>query len=233
MMVEMKSPDFNKKYNLLRTDLTSSGAIEEMTESSSPLTAVWSNNGGFNWPGKDPNLDADFAVIWVTPEFGKTVGWQFTGGRDFSREFATDSLAIVINEASVKFMGIKDPVGTLVKWGNENDAKTFRIVGVIKDMLMQSPYEPVKQTIYFSDYDEMSNYMVFKLNPKKSARESISKIEAAFKKYIPSAPFDYKFADADFAKNSPLKSASVNCRPSLHHLPFLSVALVCSVSHHL
>jgi hypothetical protein len=158
--VAMKSPDFNKKYNLLRTDLKSSGAIEEMTESSSPLTAVWSNNGGFSWPGKDPNLDADFATIWVTPEFGKTVGWQFIKGRDFSKEFGTDSLSIVINEAAVKFMGIKDPVGTLVKWGDDKDAETFRVVGVIKDMLMQSPYEPVKQTIYLSDYDEISSNMV-------------------------------------------------------------------------
>ena len=103
---------------MLRTELKGNGAIEELAESSSPLTGVWSNNGGFHWPGKDPNLDADFATIWVTHEFGKTIGWQFIEGRDLSREFGTDSLSIVINEAAVKFMGIKNPLGTMVKSGD-------------------------------------------------------------------------------------------------------------------
>jgi len=63
---------------------------------------------------------------------------------------------------------------------------------------MQSPYEPVKQTVYFLDYNNV-NWIVLKLNRNKSASECISKIEAAFKKYIPSAPFDYQFADTEFA----------------------------------
>ena len=109
MMIEMKSPDFYGKFDLLRTDLKSSGAIEELAESSSPLTGVWSNNGGFDWAGKDPNLDAEFATIWVTHEYGKTVGWQFKEGRDLSREFSMDSASIVVNESAVKFMGIKKP----------------------------------------------------------------------------------------------------------------------------
>ena len=195
MMIEMKSPDFYGKLDLLRTELKSVDAIEEIAESSSPVTAVWSNNGGITWPGKDPNLDADFGSIWVSHAFGKTVGWQFKEGRDLSKDFLTDSSAIVINEAAVKFMNIKNPVGTLVKW---NDNKTYKIIGVIKDMLMSSPYEAVKQTIYLLNR-ENANWIVLKLNPNKSAAESITKIETAFKKLIPSAPFDYKFADTEFA----------------------------------
>ena len=196
MMVEMKSPDFYGKFELLRTELKNSGAIEELAESSSPLTGVWSNNGGFSWAGKDPNLDTDFATIWVTHEFGKTVGWQFKEGRDLSREFA-DSMSVVVNEAAVKFMGIKDPVGTMIKWGDDKDAENFKIIGVIKDMVMQSPYQPVKQTFYFLDHDK-ANWINMKLNPNKSAGESIAKIEAVFKRYIPE-PFEYKFADEEYA----------------------------------
>jgi len=50
-------------------------------------------------------------VIGVTHEFGKTVGWQFEGGRDFSKAFASDSMALIVNEAAVKFMNLKNPVG--------------------------------------------------------------------------------------------------------------------------
>jgi putative ABC transport system permease protein len=196
IMISMRSPDFYGKFDLLRTELKSAGAIGEMAESSSPLTDVWANNDGFEWPGKDPHVDADFATIWVTHDFGKTVGWQFKEGRDFSRDFATDSSAIILNEAAVKFMGLKHPVGTVVRRGKSN--KPHMVVGVIKDMLMESPYANVKQTIYFMDYENV-NIITLKLDPQKSASASIAKVAAVFEKYVPSAPFDYKFVSSEFA----------------------------------
>ncbi len=199
MMVEMKSPDFQDKQDLLRAELMGNGAIVQIAESSSPVTDVWSNNGGMSWPGKDPSQDADFATIWVTHEFGKTAGWQFTAGRDLSKDFATDSSAMVINEAAVKFMGLKNPIGTIIKWGDDEHAKNFTVIGVIKDMVMESPYEPVKQSMYLLG-GKTFNWINLRLNPKQSAQASIAKIEAAFKKYVPSAPFDYKFADDEYDK---------------------------------
>jgi len=198
MMVEKKSPDFDNKLDLLSAELKGNGAITEIAESSSPLTEVWSNNGGMSWEGKDPSLDADFATVWVTPDFGKTVGWKFAQGRDLSKDFVTDSASIVINEAAVKFMGVKKPLGTVIKWGDGPHAKNYTVIGVIKDMLMESPYEPVKQSIYL--LGKGTSWVNLKLNPAKSAKESITKIEAAFKKFVPTAPFDYKFADDEYAK---------------------------------
>ena len=186
--------DYYGKFGLLRTELKNSGAVEEFAESSSPVTDVWAMNDGFTWPDKDPHVDADFATIWVTHDFGKTVGWQFTAGRDLSRDFVTDSSAIVLNEAAVKFMNLKHPVGSVVRWGAQ---KTYTVVGVIKDMLMQSPYDNVKQTIYFMDYDNV-NFIIMKLNPQKSASESLAKIEAVFRKNTPAVPFEYKFASSEF-----------------------------------
>ncbi|WP_234736856.1 ABC transporter permease [Tellurirhabdus bombi] len=199
LMIEMKSPEFYGKFDLLRTELKNAGVIQELAESSSPITDVWSNSGGFHWQGKDPNLDTDFGTVWVTHEFGKTVGWQFKEGRDFSREFTSDSSAIVLNEAAVKFMNIKNPVGTVIRWGSGENMTEYKIIGVIKDMLMSSPYEPVKQTIYLMSYHNV-NWINMKLNPAKSANECLTTIEAAFKKHIPTAPFDYKFADEEFGK---------------------------------
>ena len=55
-------------------------------------------------------------------------------GRDFSRElsFKTDSASMIVNEAAVKFMGLKNPVGTIVTRGTGTDARRFTIVGVAK-----------------------------------------------------------------------------------------------------
>lgn len=193
VMIPMSTPDYKGKYDLLRDELKSVGAISEMAQSSSPLTEIWSNNGGFKWQGMDPNLDAEFSTIWVTHEYGKTVGWEFTQGRDFSREFKTDSLAVVINEAAVKFMNVKQPVGTVIDWNDRH----YTVVGVIKDMLMESPYEPVRQAIYLIT-DENFSFIHAKLNPAKPVQSSLAGIEAVLKKHIPSAPFDYQFADESF-----------------------------------
>ena len=198
MMIQMTSPDFYGKYDLLGNALKNARAITDMTETSSPLTETWAGNGGFSWPGKDPSLAGDFRTIWVTQEYGKTVGWQFKEGRDFSRQFRSDSSSIVLNEAAVKFMGLKNPVGTPVRWGTDSTAKTYTVIGVIRDMLMESPYDSVVQGIYFMD-NENVNFIVLKLNPHKSAKESIATTESIFKKIIPSVPFEYKFADREFA----------------------------------
>jgi putative ABC transport system permease protein len=195
VMIPMNSSEFYGKYDQLRGELKSRGAITEMTESSSPLTGVWSNNGGFNWLGKDPALDADFSTIWVTHEYGKTVSWQFTKGRDFSKDFTTDTMAVVINEAAVKFMNIKEPVGTVI----DNGRNKYTIIGVVKDMLMESPYEPVRQALYFLSYKYV-DWIHIKLNPAKPVRSSLAEVEAVFKKLVPSAPFDYQFADEAFGK---------------------------------
>jgi len=191
----MKTPDFYGKFNVLRTELKSTGAVEEYSESPSPMTGVWSNNGGFNGKGEDAALETDVATIWVTHEYGKMGNWEVKVGRDFAREFSTDSMAMLINEAAVKFMGVKDPVGMEINW---NDRK-YHVIGVVSDLLMQSPYRPVKQTAYFLDHGDGS-WINLKLNPKKSPHESITLIESVFKKYIPLAPFDYKFVDEEYAK---------------------------------
>ena len=80
------------------------------------LTEVVSGNNGFDWKGRDPNKDESFGTLAVTHEHGKTVGWQFIAGRDFSRAFAGDSSGVVINEAAAKYMELKNPVGETITW---------------------------------------------------------------------------------------------------------------------
>ncbi|HEY4289211.1 MAG TPA: FtsX-like permease family protein [Puia sp.] len=198
LMIPMRSADFYGKFDVLQSALKRSGAVLEFAESHSPLNGVWSSNDGFSWAGSNPQAPYEFATIWVTHDFGKAVGWQFQAGRDFSKAFATDSTAVIANETAILFMGLKDPVGKTIRWGTGKDAKNLTIIGVIKDMVMESPFEPVKQTFYFLDYNNV-NWMILKLDPKASTASALTKIETVFKKYIPSAPFAYTFADAEYA----------------------------------
>jgi ABC-type antimicrobial peptide transport system permease subunit len=198
--VGINTPDLYGHYGSLHDELIKSGGAIDMAESSSPTTAVWSNQSGYDWHGKDPNMVPTFGTIAVTHDFGKTVGWQFVDGRDFSRVFATDTDAMILNEAAVKYMGLKNPVGEIVKREvGDHIYKSCHVIGVIKNMLMESPFDPVKPTIFLMDY-EWANVITIKLNPRLSAQNALAKIEAIFKKYNPGSPFEYKFADDEYAK---------------------------------
>ncbi len=193
--MNLATPDIHNHFETVRNELKGTGAIAEMTESTSPTTEVWSTNGGFNWNGKDPNLAVDFPNNGVTYEYGKTVGWQFKEGRDFSREFLTDSATFVINESAAKFLGFEHPVNEILTW----DKRPYRIIGVIKDMVVQSPYQPVRPSLFHLS-KEQENVITLKINPNANTRDALAKIETVFRKYNPASPFEYKFVDDDYAK---------------------------------
>jgi putative ABC transport system permease protein len=200
--LQMKSGDFYGKYDLLRTELKNTGVVTEMSQSMGKVTELASGNVGFDWKGRDPRLEDDFGTLAVTHDHGKTVGWQFVQGRDFSRKYTSDSAGMVINEAAAKVMGLKNPVGETVRWTWEqnNNILTYKILGVIKDMVMESPYDPIEPTVfYIKGHNGGVSWINIKLNPAVSTSDALLKIEAVFKKLIPSAPFEYQFVDQDYA----------------------------------
>ena len=193
MAIAMNTPELYGKYDVLRQELRQTGAVLDMAESSSPLTDVWANDASFDWKGKDPHVVGEFGAVAVTHDFANTVGWKFKQGRNFSRAFSTDTLSVVINESAVKFMGLTSPIGEYLKW----NGKTYSIIGVIRDMVMTSPFEPVKQTVFLLDY-KWANIISIKLNPHMSTHEALGKIEPIFRRYNPASPFDYKFASDEY-----------------------------------
>lgn len=196
IMMEVFTTDFEGKYNLMRSELKNLGAIEEMAFSSSPLTDVWNGNGGFQWEGKDPGFNDIFATFWVSHDFGEMVGWEMADGRDFSRDLASDSSAYIINETAVRYMGIEDPVGKTIN----NGAADHKIIGVAKDMLVESPFRSVQPAIYILNYDNMTNFILLKLSGEKSTGEALALAEELFKGLAPNVPFDFKFADQEYAR---------------------------------
>ena len=184
----------------MRNEFISSGAVIEVSTSSSPTTNVWSNRNGFIWEGKPEGFQEDLAWIHVSYEYASSLGLKFVAGRDFSREFASDSNAVILNETAVKYMGLTDPIGALLKDDDiEDPDPPMKIVGVVEDMIMQSPYEPVKQTVFQFDKWGQGNYYNLRLNPEKSARANLDVIERVFKNHFPALPFHYDFIDEQYA----------------------------------
>ena len=192
--IEVTNEDLHKNFTAVNADLLKSGAVSQIAESSSSTTGVNNDRGDIIWKGKDPSLSDYFGQINVSFNYGKTVGWQFVQGRDFNTAFVSDSSAVVLNEAAVRYMGLKAPVGEILKVGK----KYLTVIGVIKNMVMESPYDPVKQTIFRIGYGAF-DHVIFRLNPNRSAHEGLAAIAAVCKTYSPSVPFSYKFVDDEYA----------------------------------
>lgn len=193
--VMMNTPELHGHYQSLHDDLVNTGAVEDMAESSSPSTGVWSNLIGFEWKGKDPGWIPSFATIAVSHDFGKTIGWTLKDGRDFSRNFPTDSGAFILNESAVKLTGFNNPIGETIHW----EDKDRKIIGIVKDMVMESPYTPIKPTIFFLEYG-WARVITIRIKPAMPVREALAKIEGVFKKYNPASPFEYNFTDEQYAQ---------------------------------
>jgi ABC-type antimicrobial peptide transport system permease subunit len=195
--ISISTPEMEEHYDAIRNELSATGAIADMALTSSSITEVSSSANNLDWQGKDPNWQALFGTVLVTPDFGKVVGWEIKEGRDFSRAFSTDTLAFLFNEAAVKLTGLKNPVGETIRWHDKN----WKVIGVVKDMVMESPYESVRPVVFFiNNRERMFNSIHIKLNPQLSTRDALCKIERVMKKHNPASPFEYRFADLEYAK---------------------------------
>lgn len=193
--ITMNTPDLYGKYDVLQKELLSSGGAVDFAQSSSAATENNYFDDRFEWDGKDPNqVQQAFALTAVTYDYGKTVGWQFVEGRDFSKNFSSDDSAVILNEAAVKYMQLRNPVGKIIK-----GARTYTVIGVIKDMVKESPYKSAQQSMFFM-VPGVGPDITIRLNPHLNAAAAISKIEPIFKKLNPSSPFEYTFVDEEYAQ---------------------------------
>ncbi|MGN6639369.1 MAG: ABC transporter permease, partial [Mucilaginibacter sp.] len=195
--VPIQNDVIGKQAQVVRNELLTSGVVASVSRSESKISDWYPSNGGFKWEGKDPGLQENFKSLAITSEFGKTVGWQIKEGRDFDPGRVSDSSCFIINEAAVKYLGFKHPIGKTITWiGNGN----YKIIGVVKDMVNESAYEPIEQTFYFMNSHWALNNFDIRINPNVSTHDALEKIGAIFKKYDPTTPFEYSFVDEDYAK---------------------------------
>lgn len=201
VQIPVMSVDFTGKSDVMRQQFIASGGAIEMSTSSSPSTQIWSNRSGYTWEGKPEGFQEDFAWTEVSYEYVKTLGMKVIAGRDFSREFATDSNAVLINKTAVAYMELTNPVGMYLKDDDPEDPDPpMQIVGIVDDVITQSPYDPVKQGLYvFDKYGNVSYYNL-RLNPEKSVAENLKLVEETFKKNFPNLPFKYDFVDEEYTK---------------------------------
>jgi putative ABC transport system permease protein len=187
----------SEHYNLLHDDLLHTGVVKDAAGSSSNLTNLEDSQIGFDWAGKDPSTMPVFGTTGVSHDFGKTIGWKIIDGRDFSRNFPTDSENFVVNEAAVRLIGFKHPVGQTLKFAGQPHV----IVGVVQDMIMESPYTLVQPSVFYLDYvSGERNIISIRIKPDVSLKDAIARLEPVFARYDPGIPFQFKFVSDEYAR---------------------------------
>ncbi len=186
--------DLEKNYVAIRNELMSSGVATSVTKTSAPLTQGWSDSWGFEWEGKDPNSKIDFDRFCADANLAKTAGFTIVQGRDMDvTTYLTDSSACLLNESAVKAMGFKNPIGQIIK----DDGKKWHVVGVIRDFILRSPYEPTRPMV-IEGARAWFNVMHIKLNTNQAVATNMEAAEKIFKKYNPQYPFEYTFVDQEY-----------------------------------
>jgi predicted permease len=151
---------------------------------------------GLDWDGKDPKASIYFEGFGVNYDFIETMGMEMTAGRSFNRSFGDDDNKIILNEAAVKLMHLKDPVGKTIRL-NE---RPQQIIGVVKDFHFESMHEPVKQSyMKLSGGNNNWNKMMVRIKAGQQ-RETIARIQQFYETFNPGFPFDYNFLDEAYQK---------------------------------
>lgn len=188
------TPDTDKSFAVIKQQLLGTGMISCVTRTSSPITEVWWNTGSPDYDGKPANSQIIMGGLGVDVDFTKTMAIKMLQGRDFSGTPA-DSTSMILNKAAVDAMKLKNPVGMQMRYG-----RTYTVIGVSANVIMTSPFEPAYPMLIVYEPGEGSSMNTMRLKDGISTQKALASIEAIFKKYNPTVPFEYKFVDQEFQK---------------------------------
>jgi putative ABC transport system permease protein len=194
LMTTDVNTDLGKNFNALKNDMLQTGFIQSVSTSSSPATGVWSHMDLDKFPGKRPGETVEMGNIAVSGDYFKTLGMTIVEGRDFVPGSKADTANVIFNEAAIKRLRIKNPINQIIT----KDMNTYRIVGVVKDALMNSPYSAADPTMFNYTADYANSHLLYQLTPNAKTHQTVEKLTQLFNKYNPAYPYDYRFVDDDY-----------------------------------
>jgi putative ABC transport system permease protein len=187
--------DLADHYDALKNELMTSGMVENVTKASCPVTSIGWHTGISQWLGQNAGeLKINVGAIITDDNYFKTVGMKLIEGQNFSSDLNTDVTNIIVNESAVKRMGLKDPINQLITFDGINGRS--RIIGVVKDALMESPFTPVEPTVF--THGQFGSQVIYRLASGISPHYAIEKVGKIFDKYNPAYPFTYGFVDENY-----------------------------------
>jgi len=184
------------KFELFSQLALNTPGVESMSRISTQSPSNIENQiGGVFWEGKDPNATPMFTQAATGYDFVKTMDLQLLQGRDFSRDFPSDSVGYLVNESALKIINYKNPIGRpLTQWG-----KKGRIIGVLKDFHYASLHEPIKPLIIRMAAAGNYGSALVRTEPGKTP-QALAGLEKIAKTLNPKFSFTYSFSDEEYQR---------------------------------
>jgi len=197
LLAEMpQEGELSRKFEIFKSEVLKTGAVTAVNQTAGSLSRVSNWFTGFEWPNMPPGgPDIRFNRLETNYDLVRTTGIEMIAGRDFSKDFASDTAGVLLSSSAVKVMKLQNPVGTRVKL-HGNDLK---VIGVFKDIIWDSPYQAEKPMIINFNRNAGSRINM-RLNPANSLSRNVELISAVAKRLNPAYPIDIKFVDNLYAQ---------------------------------
>ena len=187
--------DLTSKYSVFKEQALKMPGVKLVSRVSQSPTSIRNGTGGVEWEGKDPDSKLQFTQVAIGFDFMRTMDIQMKEGREFSRDFASDSVGYIVNETALKLFNYKEPIGSpLTFW-----QKKGTIVGVVKDFHFVSLHDEINPLILRLGEDIGWGWALVRTESGKT-KEALSALEKICKELNPQFPFTYRFSDEEYQK---------------------------------
>jgi ABC-type antimicrobial peptide transport system permease subunit len=213
------------QYDAFKSELLRDSRILHVTATSEVPILIYYLHIGYDWEGRDPKKESRMNEVLVDHDFIETFNMTITQGRGFSRDYTTDaSEAYIINEAAVKAMDMKSPVGKRFSAPTHAGMREGTIVGVVKDFHFKPLHDEIGPLVMFIEPEKFSFFCIKVKSEISDMHRTINFIESVYKKFTPNFPFRYSFLDSTFDKlyKSEQKTGSI-----FGYFTFLAIFISC------
>jgi len=154
-------------------------------------------NYSLSWDGKDPSTDIYFEGFGAGYNFIETMGMHMLAGRSFSKDFGNDYSKVILNEAAIKVMRLKDPVGKTIM----NNDEPRQIIGVVRDFHFESLHEAVKPAYFSLQAPGVNPWYKFMVRISAgNQKQTTAAIQHLYESYNPGFPFTFSFLDEAYQR---------------------------------
>lgn len=204
LLVEMpQEGELSRKFEVFKSEVLKIGAVTAVNQAVGSLSSVSNWFTGLEWPNQPPGAeDIRFNRLETNYDFVKTSGVELVAGRDFSKDFASDTAGLLLSSSALKVMNLQNAVGTRVKLNGTD----LHVIGVFKDIIWDSPYQAERPMVINFNRNQ-GNRINMRLNPANSLSRNVELISAVAKRLNPAYPVDIKFVDNLYAQK--LKSEKI------------------------
>ncbi|SHK83015.1 putative ABC transport system permease protein [Reichenbachiella agariperforans] len=200
-VVVIRRPDvLRANLELFKTRILQNPNVSAVANSVSIPGKDRYNNNAFI-KEEEPELPYILYQNNVSYGYGELMGLKLTQGRFFSRDYPSDSSAVVINEATVKSLGYDEPLGKrFINKNRDGSIDYLTIIGVVEDYHIESLHRQIPPTILTLMPGNLEGYAIVKINTTNNVNETISYIESTWYDHSYGKPFQYFFFEEDYQK---------------------------------